>query len=154
MSFYLTSKKCFEVGDKWDILTSGYINWSYIWQSFPIKFVNIFPLIRAVRSTGWHIWSELTILSDWFLYHYLDYPLLFSNNKGLIPLLLLNTFSSIYVEGVQSDDRQKIANGFNSFFSGIAKTYHDKLPPMNDLKRIKDCEDFLKTNKNSKFLPK
>ena len=65
-----------------------------------------------------------------------------------------NTFSSIYVEGVQVDDSQKIADSFNSFFAKIPKTYHDKLPPMDDAKRVKECGDFLKTNKNSKFLPK
>ena len=65
-----------------------------------------------------------------------------------------NTFSSIYIEGVQVDDDKKIANGFNSFFTDVPKTYHEKLPPMDDLKRAKECGDFLKVNKNSKFLPK
>ena len=34
-----------------------------------------------------------------------------------------NIFSSIYIEGVQVDDDKKIANGFNSFFTDVPKTY-------------------------------
>ena len=64
------------------------------------------------------------------------------------------SFSSIYVDGVQVDDSQKIANSFNTFFSEIPKAYHSKLPPMDDKKRVKECNDFLKSNRNSKFLPK
>ena len=65
-----------------------------------------------------------------------------------------NSFSSIYVDGVLVDDKQKIANGFNSFFSEIPKTFHEKLPPMDNLDRLQQCRDFLKTKRNSKFLPK
>ena len=53
-----------------------------------------------------------------------------------------------------SNDGQTIANGFNDFFSKIPKSYHDKLPKMNEIKRVKECADFLKTDRNSKYLPK
>ena len=53
-----------------------------------------------------------------------------------------------------TDDKKEVANGFNSFFSENPSKYHDELPPMDRLKRLKECSDFLKRNKDSKFLPK
>ena len=51
-------------------------------------------------------------------------------------------------------DGQTIANGFNSFFSQIPKKYHENLPDMDEAKRIKECDNFLKNDRNSKYLPK
>ena len=65
-----------------------------------------------------------------------------------------NSFHSIYVDGVLVKDNQTLANAFNSFFAQIPKEYHDKLPKMDECKRIKDCNDYLKNKKDSKYLPK
>ncbi len=64
------------------------------------------------------------------------------------------SFHSIYVDGVLTSDNKKIANGFNYFFSQIPKEYHDRLPKMDESKRIEECNNFLKSNRNSRYLPK
>ena len=46
------------------------------------------------------------------------------------------TFHSIYVDGVLTSNKSKIADGFNHFFSEILKTFHDKLPKMDNVNRI------------------
>ena len=65
-----------------------------------------------------------------------------------------NSLQSIYVDGVLSNDNQRIADGFNTFFSKIPEMCHDKLPHMDQTERLKKCEEFLKTRKESKFMPK
>ena len=64
------------------------------------------------------------------------------------------SFHSIYVDGILTNENKTIANGFNKFFSEIPKAYHDKLPDMDETKRLKECTDFLKNDRNSKYLPK
>ena len=61
------------------------------------------------------------------------------------------TFHSIYVEGVLTSDKSKIADGFNKFFSEIPKAFHDKLPKMENVNRIEKCTSFLNFNSNPNF---
>ena len=67
---------------------------------------------------------------------------------------------SIYVDGVLTNDKEKIANGFNTFFADIPKAFHDKLPQVDHdphidhVKRLKKCTSYLKDNPDSLFAPK
>ena len=61
---------------------------------------------------------------------------------------------SIKVDGKLESNDSKIANGFNKFFSGLPKTFHNKLPKMNENSRLNKCLNYVKGKEilNSCFL--
>ena len=51
---------------------------------------------------------------------------------------------SIDIDGKSETNEKLIANGFNTFFSNVPKTYHKNLPKMSKSHRMKKCNDYVK----------